>query len=52
VKILVAQGDCAGAKAQHGKLAALAKVKPQAKAQAEEILKTCTPGKPVKAKKQ
>jgi hypothetical protein len=44
----VAQGDCAGAKVQHGKLVALPAVKPQAKAQAEAILKTCTPGKPVK----
>jgi Flp pilus assembly protein TadD len=47
LKILVAHGDCAGAKAQQEKLAALPAVKPQAKAQAEAILKTCVPGKTV-----
>ena len=51
VKILVANGDCAGAKAESGKLAALATVKPKAKAQAEEILKTCVVGKPAKPAK-
>jgi len=48
VKILVASGDCAGAKAASAKLGAIPTVKPKAKAQADEVLKTCTPGKPAK----
>ena len=48
VKILVARGDCAGAKAEVGKLGAIDAAKGQAKAQAEEIAKTCVSGKAVK----
>ena len=48
VKVLVATGDCAGAKSASARLAAIPTVKPKAKAQADEILKTCTPGKPAK----
>jgi Flp pilus assembly protein TadD len=45
LKILVAKGNCAGAKAEQGKLAALPTVKAQAKVQADEIVKTCVSGK-------
>ena len=48
VKILVVRGDCAGAKSEVGKLGAIAAAKDHAKAQAEEIVKTCVPGKAVK----
>ena len=48
VKILVARGDCTGAKAEVGKLGTIETAKVQAKAQAEEIVKTCVPGKAVK----
>jgi Flp pilus assembly protein TadD len=48
VKILVARGDCAGAKAEVGKLGAIESTKGQAKTQAEEIVKTCVPGKAAK----
>ena len=48
VKILVARGDCTGAKSEVGKLGAIETAKGQAKAQAEEIVKTCVPGKAVK----
>jgi Flp pilus assembly protein TadD len=48
VKILVARGDCAGAKAEVGKLGAIESAKGQAKEKAEEIVKTCVPGKAVK----
>ena len=48
VKILVARGDCIGAKTEVGKLGAIESAKGQAKAQAEEIVKTCVPGKAVK----
>jgi Tfp pilus assembly protein PilF len=51
VKILVARGDCAGAKSEVGKLGAIELAKGQAKAQAEEIVKTCVPGRAVKGKK-
>ena len=44
-KVLVAKGDCAAAKGEFDKFAALAGVKPEAKAKAQEILKTCTPAK-------
>jgi hypothetical protein len=44
-KVLVARGDCAAAKSELDKFAALAGVKPDAKAKAQEILKTCTPAK-------
>jgi len=48
VKIMVARGDCTGAKSEVGKLGAIATAKGQAKAQAEEIVKTCVPGKAVR----
>jgi hypothetical protein len=48
VKILVARGDCAGAKAEVGKLGTIEAAKGKAKAQAEEIVKTCVPGKAAK----
>jgi cytochrome c-type biogenesis protein CcmH/NrfG len=47
-KILVAHGDCAAAQIEIDKFAGLAGVKPEAKAKAQEILKTCTPAKPGK----
>ena len=47
-KVLVAQGDCAAAKSELDKFAALDGVKPEAKVKAQEILKTCTPAKPGK----
>jgi cytochrome c-type biogenesis protein CcmH/NrfG len=45
-KVLVAHGDCAAASSELDKFAALAGVKPEAKAKAQEILKSCTPAKP------
>jgi hypothetical protein len=48
LKILVAKGNCAGAKAEQGKLAALPAVKSEAKARADEIVKTCVSGKAAK----
>jgi Flp pilus assembly protein TadD len=48
LKILVARGDCTGAKSEQTKLASLATVKATAKSQAEEIVKTCVAGKAVK----
>jgi len=45
LKILVARGDCAGAKKVEAKFAGLASVKAKAKAQADEIVKTCVAGK-------
>jgi len=48
VKILVARGDCAGATAEVGKLGTMEATKGKAKTQAEEILKTCVPGKVAK----
>ncbi len=48
-KVLVARGDCTGAKSEGAKLAALPNVAAAAKAQADEILKTCVQGKAVKA---
>jgi cytochrome c-type biogenesis protein CcmH/NrfG len=47
-KVLVAHGDCAAAKGELDKFAALAGVKPDAKAKAQEILRSCTPAKPGK----
>ena len=47
-KVLVAHGDCAAANSELDKFTALAGVKPDAKAKAQEILKTCTPSKPGK----
>jgi len=44
-KVLVAHGDCAAAKSEVDKFAGLAGVKPEAKAKAQEILKSCTPAK-------
>jgi cytochrome c-type biogenesis protein CcmH/NrfG len=44
-KVLVAHGDCAAAGSELDKFAALAGVKPEAKAKAQEILKTCAPTK-------
>jgi Flp pilus assembly protein TadD len=44
-KVLVAHGDCAAAKSEFDRFAGLAGVKPEAKAKAQEILKTCTPAK-------
>ena len=46
--MLVGRGDCAGAKAEQAKLAALPNVGAQAKSQADEIVKTCVQGKAVK----
>jgi DNA repair protein RadC len=48
VKILVARGDCTGAKAEAAKLGTLDAAKGKAQAQAEEILKTCVAGKAAK----
>jgi len=48
VKILVARGDCSGAKAEVGKLGNIESTKGKAKTQAEEIVKTCVPGKVAK----
>jgi Tfp pilus assembly protein PilF len=45
LKILVAHGNCTAAKVERSKLGAIATVKAQAKAQADEIVKTCIPGK-------
>jgi Tfp pilus assembly protein PilF len=47
-KILVARGDCTGAKAEVGKLGTIDAAAAKAKAQAEEIVKTCVPGKAAK----
>jgi hypothetical protein len=44
-KVLVAHGDCAAAKSELDKFAALAGVKPEAKAKAQEILKSCAPAR-------
>jgi hypothetical protein len=44
----VAKGDCAGAKGELAKFQSLSGVKPEAKAKAAEITKTCVPGKPAK----
>jgi cytochrome c-type biogenesis protein CcmH/NrfG len=47
-KVLVANGDCAAAKVEVDKFAGLAGVKPEAKAKAQEIVKSCMPGKAIK----
>ena len=44
-KALVAKGDCAGAQAELAKFRALPGVKPEAKAQADIIAKSCAPAK-------
>jgi Flp pilus assembly protein TadD len=45
VKILVARGDCTGAKVEVGRLGTIESTKGKAKTQADEIVKTCVPGK-------
>jgi len=44
----VARGDCAGAKTEVSRLGTMEATQGKAKTQAEEILKTCTPGKVAK----
>ena len=45
VKALVAKGDCAAAQAELAKFRGLPGVKPEAKAQADAIAKSCAPSK-------
>ena len=47
LKALVAKGDCAAAQAELAKFRALPAVKPEAKAQADAIAKSCTRGEKV-----
>jgi Flp pilus assembly protein TadD len=51
-KVLVSRGDCAGARAEQGKLSALPGVGAEAKHRAAEIVATCVPGKPATSPRQ